>query len=209
VSIEVGMRTVARLSEDEMVAAFLKAEAASPKYGPRLRLELARLGLRPELLERPDTTDRLANGDRRAVLDAHRGYLTGTRLFDGFPDDVDWWLCCATPKDLATVRYIDYDFWNDHSEGTRLPAVAAARLRANGQAVPAREAVEGIVEGLRHGRVPPPVILVGRSPADPLVVLEGHTRLTAYAYAPEALPPELEVIAGWSTRMGEWGLYGY
>ena len=203
------MRTVARLSEDDMVAAFLKAEVASPRYGSRLRLELVRLGLRPELLERPDTTDQLANGDRRAVLDAHRGYLSGTRLFDGFPDDVEWWLCCATPEDLAKVRYIDYDFWNDHSDGTRRPAVAAERLRANGKAAPAPEAVEGIVEGLRQGRVPPPLIVVGRSPSDPLVVLEGHTRLTAYAFAPEALPPELEVIAGWSKRMGEWDLYGY
>jgi hypothetical protein len=203
------MRTVARLTEDDMVAAFLRAEARSPRYGPRLRWELARLGLPDELLERPDTTNRQANSDRRAVLDAHRGYLSGTRLFDGFPDDVDWWLCCATPNDLGEVRYIDYDFWNDYSNGTRRPAVAAACLHANGEVAPARDAVEGIVASLRQGRVPPPLILVGRSPTDPLVVLEGHTRLTAYAFAPDMLPAELEVIAGWSKRMGEWDLYGY
>src|SRR5262245_3361138 len=203
------MHTVARLTEDDMVATFLRAEVWSPRYGPRLRYELDRLGLSGELLERPDTADPRANADRRAVLDAHRGYLTGTRLFDGFPDDVDWWLCNATPDDLAEVRYIDYDFWNDYSNGTRRPAVAAARLHANGEVAPARDAIDGIVASLRQGRVPPPLILVGRSPADPLVVLEGHTRLTAYAFAPVTLPAELEVIAGWSGRMGEWDLYGY
>jgi hypothetical protein len=209
VSIEVGMRTVTRLTEDDMIAAFLGAEMASPRYGLRLRCELERRGLPADLLERPDTSDQRANAERRRVLDAHRGYLTGTRLFDGFPDGVDWWRCSATPDDLAGVRYIDYDFWNDYSDGTRIPAVAAARLRADGQKAAAPEAVEEIVARLRQGCVPPPLILVGRSRTDPLVVLEGHTRLTAYAYAPDVLPAELEVITGWSRRMGEWRLYGY
>jgi hypothetical protein len=54
---------------------------------------------------------------------------------------------------------------------------------------PAKDTVEAIAACLGQGRVPPPLILVGRSPTDPLVVLEGHTRLTEYAFAPDTLPP--------------------
>jgi hypothetical protein len=203
------MRTVARLTEDDMVAAFLQAEAASPRYGPRVRSELADLGLDLELLEHPDISDQRANAERRAVLASYRGYLTSAVLFEGFPDDVDWWRCWATPDDLAKVRYIDYDFWNECSDGSRDPAIAAARLRDGKPQVPDPDAVNGIVASLRLGRLPPPIIVVARSRTDPLVVLEGHTRLTAYVLVPEVLPPRLEVIAGWSDRMGEWPLYGY
>ena len=46
-------------------------------------------------------------------------------LFDGFPEDVSWQWMAITPAELATVRYIDYDYWVELSGGTRLAVDAA------------------------------------------------------------------------------------
>jgi hypothetical protein len=38
----------------------------------------------------------------------------------------------------------------------------------------------------------------------PLVLVEGHARLTAYALFPERLPDELEILLGVSPAMAGW-----
>jgi hypothetical protein len=38
----------------------------------------------------------------------------------------------------------------------------------------------------------------------PIVLVEGHVRLTAYALYPEHLPDELELLVGVSARIAEW-----
>jgi len=52
------------------------------------------------------------------------------------------------------------------------------------------------------------LILTGVSPSAPLVVMEGHVRLTAYALALECLPALLEAIVGFSPDFAEWGAHG-
>jgi hypothetical protein len=46
--------------------------------------------------------------------------------------------------------------------------------------------------------------MVSSKPEGENVVLEGHARLTAMALAPEALPPEIEVLRGVSPSMTWW-----
>ncbi|TNJ66064.1 hypothetical protein FE784_11615 [Paenibacillus hemerocallicola] len=41
-----------------------------------------------------------------------------------------------------------------------------------------------------------------------IVALEGHERLTAYLIDTEYIPPELEVIIGFSEDFVAWDLYG-
>jgi hypothetical protein len=52
------------------------------------------------------------------------------------------------------------------------------------------------------------LILTAVSSTAPLVVMEGHVRLTTYALAPECLPAMLEVIVGFSPDFAEWGAHG-
>jgi hypothetical protein len=61
------MRLLRSVSEDDMVAAFLAAEAASEGYGPQIRQILARLGQPHRLVTDPDTRDDAANAVRRQV----------------------------------------------------------------------------------------------------------------------------------------------
>lgn len=49
----------------------------------------------------------------------------------------------------------------------------------------------------------PEPILVANDERSPLIVLEGHTRLTAYLLRPEYLPPELPVVVGYSPMMNK------
>jgi hypothetical protein len=53
----------------------------------------------------------------------------------------------------------------------------------------------------------PPLILVSADDGATRVVLEGHTRLTAYALAPETLPDESEVLLGLSPEIASWDEY--
>jgi hypothetical protein len=39
------------------------------------------------------------------------------------------------------------------------------------------------------------------------MVVEGHSRLEAYARQPERLPPQLEVLLGEGERIRAWSLY--
>lgn len=54
-----------------------------------------------------------------------------------------------------------------------------------------------LAQALRAGAVFPELILVGTSPGRPLVVMEGHARLTSYFLASECIPAELGVIVGY------------
>jgi hypothetical protein len=120
------MRLVRSVSEDDMVAAFLAAEATSERYGPQIRQILARLGRSHRLVTDPDTFDEAANAVRRQILAAYRGYPTDD-VFTGMPADVRWHRAMLTHAELGTVQYIDYPCWTDFSGGTRLAADGARR----------------------------------------------------------------------------------
>jgi len=108
----------------------------------------------------------------------------------------------VTPAELATVRYIDYDYWVELSGGTRLAVDAAPRIRAG--VAPfgvSSDWALGMAREVARGARFPPLILVTTGPGGDLVVLEGHARLTAYMLARDQLPPELEVLVGSSPAM--------
>jgi len=192
------MRLLEPASEDDMIAVFLTAEAASGRYGPQIREILARLGQPLGIVEHPDTSDEAANAIRQQVLTAYRGYPAGD-VFTGMPADVKWHHVALTPAELATVRYIDYPYWTDFSGGTRLAADGARRL-GPWQDQPPGTIYRQIAENLRDGRLPPPIIMIGQPGPANLVVIEGHKRLTGLLVCPHWLPPELDVLLGITAR---------
>jgi hypothetical protein len=50
----------------------------------------------------------------------------------------------------------------------------------------------------------PELIAVTTPAYGPLVLVEGHVRLTAYALFPDYLPDELEIVLGISDEMTTW-----
>lgn len=119
-----------------MVAAFLRAEFHSERFGERLRAAARRLAVPLEAVEHPDTADPNRNAQRLAILRDYRRYGQTNSLFDGFPyGDVSWSRCALSPDEVLAIRYIDDGYWRDLSGGTRLPTHAARRIR-DGQADP-------------------------------------------------------------------------
>ena len=196
------MRRLRPSSEAEMVALFLRTELPAARFRDALRALLQSHGLPESVITDPDLGDDAENQVRLRLLTEHREYGTRTGLFEGFPDDVSWQWMAITPAELATVRYIDYDYWVELSGDTRLAVDAVPRIRAGVApfGVPSDWAL-GMAREVARGARFPPLILVTTGPGDDLVVLEGHARLTAYMLARDQLPPELEVLVGSSPAM--------
>jgi len=195
-----GMRWLRPGSEAEMVALFLRTELPAARFRDTLRALLQSHGLPESVITTPDLGDDAENQAR--LLTQYRGYGTRTGLFDGFPDDVRWQWMAIAPAELATVRYIDYDYWVELSGGTRLAADAAQRIRAGvAPFAVSSDWAPGMAHEVARGARFPPLILVTTGPGGDLVVLEGHARLTAYMLAPDRLPPELVVLVGSSPAM--------
>jgi hypothetical protein len=202
------MREIAPSSEDEMVAAFLRAEIAADRYSQRLLEIMARDDVDRRIVEMPDLADLRANAYRRRLLGDFRGYRQNRAIFNGFPDNLRWVRMGITRQELAAVRYIDYDYWLELSGGTRLAPDAAHRIR---QGVTifgvANDGFWELAAAWAAGVRFPELILVGTDDGAPLVLLEGHARLTAYFLRPDEVPTELEVIVGWSPDLPRWALY--
>jgi hypothetical protein len=202
------MRPLQSSSEAQMVALFLRTELPAARHRADLRALLERDGLPEHVITDPHLGDDAENRSRLRLLTRHRGYGSRTELFDGFPDDVRWQWMAITPAELATVRFINYDYWVELSGPTRLAADAAPRVRAGIApfGVPSDWAL-GMAQAVVGGARFPPLILVTTGPGGGLVVLEGHARLTAFMLAYDRLPTELEVLVGTSPAMTSWGLW--
>ena len=193
------MRILGVVQEDEVVAAYLRAELGSGRYGEVLRKLLERDGFEQEVLARPDLTDSAANRYRRGLLDEHRGFERRIGLFAGFPDRVDWYRAAFGPHEVLAIRYINWDWWLELSAGTRRPTDAAERIRRGEVPGVTVEEHRMLVEGPQ-----PELIAVTKPDHSSVVLVEGHYRLTAYAMFPGSLPEELELYVGIAEDMDTW-----
>jgi hypothetical protein len=193
------MRILRPATEDEVVAAFLRAELDSGRYGEVLRKLLEQDGVDADVLARPDLTDPAANRYRSGLLDEYRGFEQRIGLFGGFPEHVDWHRAALTPHEVLEILYINWDWWLKISDGTRRPKEAADKIRRG-------EVLGSTVDEHRMlFDAPQPELIVVTTPdRGKLVVLEGHYRLTAYAMFPERLPDELELYLGEAEDMAAW-----
>jgi len=198
------MQHLYAISENEMVATFLWAELASPRFEQTIVAILERDGWDRSVIDQPDLTSPADNQYRGQVLAEHRGYGRDEDVFESVPPDVRWYRARATKDDLSQVRYIDYDYWTELSGGSKLAVDAAERIR---QGIEAFRIGNGaywyLAEALKAGASFPELILVGSDEKGPHVLLEGHTRLTAYFLAPECIPPLLPVIVGYAPGLDQ------
>jgi hypothetical protein len=187
------VRLLHPITEDEMIAVYLRAELGSERFGPQLRRLLARDGRE------------LASADaayRRQLLDEHRAYERREGLFGGFPHDVDWFRALLGRDEALDILFIDWSWWLELSGGTRRPREAARRIRAHQltrlTAGVTAEEHEPFLDSTAE------LIAVTTPAHDKLVLVEGHVRLTAYALFPDRVPEELEILLGVSEEMPNW-----
>jgi hypothetical protein len=193
------LRIVRPASESEVVAAFLRGELESPRWGDGLRALLAEDGLDASVLDDPGE-----DAYRAELLDRHRGWLRRRGLFEGLPERIEWTRAALSPAEVLAIRFIRWDWWLEISGGTRSPVEAAARIRRGEIPGVTAEEHEPIAARLRSPPSPADLIAVGPPSREPLVLLEGHVRLTAYALYPEYLPAELELYVGTAPDIDRW-----
>jgi hypothetical protein len=186
----------------------LQTELSSVRFGQKLELHMQQEKIDPRIVQEPDWHNASENVLRRKLLGVYRGYGQNRGYFTDFPAHVRWERVRLSREELEQVRYIDWEYWLDLTDGTRM-AIDGARNALAGKVVydVSSDGLVSLANALRQGAQFPPLILVAKEVDAPLVVMEGHARLTAYLIAPEHIPTELEVIIGYSEQMTDWGCY--
>lgn len=190
------MRVIGPSSAEELVAEFLRGELHSPSWRAKVTEAMLQAGLVPDQVEQPDLTDYIENRRRAAALGGYRGWPYRA-LFAGWPQRVTWQRTALAWDDLARVLYANCDPWIGLSGGSLRVSDAVQCLRENVRLAPeetkAAQRIAEVVETIRMGQSSRPLMLVlGPEDGHPIVLVEGHTRMTAYLVA--GAPDDLEVI---------------
>jgi hypothetical protein len=202
------MKLLEQVSEDHMVAAFLRAEIDLPDFRFLYRIELKKLGLTRSLVETPDLQDSDANVARKHLLaTGGRGYPKHS-LFQGWPTDVEWWKAEVAPDELGAFRFINDLPWMKLSAGTRLVKDGAANVGRNPELDSLSSKIKAVAERVREGHTFAELLLVAVSRNDPIVILEGNARAAAYVLAGRAAPHPIAVLSGYSPNLQSWAYFG-
>lgn len=186
-----------------MILAFLRAEYHSPRFKTLIRKAL---GGDATPIYRPKLDDAAQNAVRKQALAAVRGYGLGNYLFQGFPADVEWVVIAMTRDDVGNLLYANYATWTALSDGSRTVRDGAANIDVIEADEDANANIRAVARELEAGREYPEMIVVAETSDAAHVLVEGHTRATAYFLT---LPPngEVEVIAGYSPTVSGWAFY--
>jgi hypothetical protein len=195
---------------DEMVLAFLRAEVDSPRFrnaqGLVLRDHLRQAGLDPNaLIDKADLGDLQASAQRREILRWWRGYGDDKLLFRGLPIDVSWRRVRLRADEIGRIKYCDYPAWLALSGPSRLVADGAASVDTVMAPENLNAHIAQVADRVRRGDKFPELILVQTMDCG-LILVEGHTRATAYVVAPVREP--IDALVGTSQRIMQWAFHG-
>ncbi len=198
------MRTIAHINEEVMVREFLRAEINSKRFSEKLIATLDYWGIPKSIIENGNLNDR-ENFIRRWLLAERRGYHRGTHLFAGFPRETEWKTVMLEEKDLPNLLYGNHEEWVELSAGSRKVQDGVYSLQKQ-CSFKFLKNICGTLWELRDKLELPyktPPIVVSHD-GEKLVLLEGHTRATAYMLAGAT---EMQVIYGLHTEMDKWMWY--
>jgi hypothetical protein len=189
---------------DEMVLAFLRAEIDTPTDRRQLFVDaFGQVAVeRAQLIDDADLKSPQQNDARRRVLIYARG-----ALFIGFPRDTAWRLVTVTPTEVKAFKYAKSAGSHPLLCSTRIVEDGVQNLDQvqNKDIKQFSDRVTNIVDRLRQGKRFPPLIAAQCTGIADVVLMEGHTRATAYALTD--LPDEIEVFIGTSAHMRRWRFY--
>jgi hypothetical protein len=191
-------------TEDDVVLAFLKAEIDSARFGSAYATILANAGLDRRLIDHPDRSSPQANSIRRELLRLVRGFGSSQFLFTGFPTDVTWRRIAMEPTDLSKLKYANCPPWTELSKHTRFVTEGAKSIATSNAFEEAAVNIRAVVSDLKRGKRNPELIGVDDQTGD-IILMEGHTRATAYAVT--QLPERIECLIGSSPNMKTWAFY--
>lgn len=178
------MIIVSDASKDDFILCFLQCEIDSERFCEGLKEALKSLDLDEKIVLQPDLTNEDENRGREKLLSLFRGYGTNEGLFKNFPNVKGYKRAVLDSKDLNSIKYINYSYWNELSNNTSSPLVAAENIK-RGKVVydVSNDAFIKGAEILEDGQVFKPMILL-TSDFKEFIILEGHSRATIYGLKP-------------------------
>lgn len=201
------MKECGPCTENDMVIAFLQGEIDSPRFRDTYQYFLRSFGFdRSVIIDNPDLNNQHQNKDRLTLLWEVRGYKANTFLFQGFPSDVIWRRVKVYSSDYKFLTYANHETWLTLSGGSRLVIDGARNIGIISTAENANANINAIVDALLKGVTYPELIAAQRVGSnDALILVEGHSRATAYIMANKHEP--IDVIVGSSLSMPKWVFY--
>lgn len=181
------MEILKQITEDEVIAEFLKSEINSKRFGKRMVDALMNKTRR--IITNPNLENKEENQFRRNLLGEVRGFRRNKDLFENFPNNVKWFRAIITRPELKSVKYINYSYWNELSNKTRLPSKAAKNVQKDIEIFGvSNKGFREILSEIKKGKNFPHMVFVTKDRKSQFVVLEGHARLTAYFLEPKFIP---------------------
>ena len=79
-----------KITENEIILAFLQAELDSSRFQTAIIEQLSKLGINKKVITHPNLTNENENNIRKSILKLYRDYGNNKELFEGFPENIEW-----------------------------------------------------------------------------------------------------------------------
>ena len=190
-----GIRIIRRVSEDEVIAEFLKSDfdnAAFEDYQESLR----------DLVMKPRLDDAGENAKRRALL-----FIRHLPLWRELPRGTEWFEVEVKPADLGQIRVFPRAVWRKLARGNFTITTVIERIRTyRGHDISVRaflSKIASVRDWISRETPPGAVLLIGINESEPFTILDGNHRLAAATLtSPEAMQ-KLRFLCGLSPKMTE------
>jgi O-antigen/teichoic acid export membrane protein len=186
-------RLIRRVTEDEVIAEFLKSDFHCPEF--RDYLSMSDLVLHPKLEDADE------NAKRRALL-----FIRHLALWKELPVDTEWYEVEVGHADLENVRIFPRAQWRKVARKSFSAVEVAEGMRTRKHLLEASfvKKIGAMSESLSNGPTDfAAVLLIGVNENEPMTVLDGNHRLTAAILASPSRLKKLRFLCGLSPRMTE------
>jgi len=194
VESEGSLRLLRRVSEDEVIAEFLKSDFDNPAFKDY------RVTMR-EIVRKPNFSDSVENSKRRALL-----FIRHLALWKEIPEGTKWYEVEVSEANLGQIRVFPRAQWRKLARGNFSIKDVAEHLnqRRGGLDATFLSKIDSISEQLdekesRFGAV----ILIGLDENKPQAILDGNHRLMAAVLSSPQKLAKLKFICGLSPHMAE------
>lgn len=187
------VRVLWHVSEDEVIAEFLKSEFKNPAF--RTYQDSMR-----DIVYQPNFEDASENQKRKALL-----FIRHLALWKELPEGTKWYEVEVREPDLSHVRVFPRAQWLNLARGNFSITEVVERMRARQSVEESAflSKIDNIRERLQHDENLGTVILIGVSENEPLTILDGNHRMVASILATPRRVQKLRFLCGLSPQMKE------
>ena len=194
-SLSAGIVKRRKVSEDHVIAEFLKSEFYMPEFSKyRKKFD--------NVVNFPDLNNHHENVIRKALLFKRRG-----RMWRELPVDTEWWEIQLQREDMYQLRVFPRSQWRKVADDSYYLSDIIERLQAKVASDPENpfsRKLNEVREALTQGTKPSSILMIGIDENNPLTIIEGNHRMAAASLlAPMEVPQYFTFLCGFSPRMTE------